>query len=162
MTAISEMENQNEKNIISYTLNPYFEIKYLIFALLIICIGILWNGRWEDNIKALVIVSFIFIIIQCVINRLKMIKLDNKNGILTLYYINYFGIKKVKEIILKDLYYTHKKESISRMSAYMVLRLKKGKKTILKLVVTDNGLTETDLSSLVENVKPHLLGVAAE
>lgn len=142
-----------------YKLNPYSHLYSPILS--VITIGLLLYYVTSNTIIIIlgVIGTTLF---QCLLKQKAKVELDIYESEITVYYINYCGFKWSKKYSLKESKYSFKTENISKFSKREVLRIKKNDRTIVKLVSSENGITDLMLLEIVTIIENHHLSIKAK
>lgn len=136
-----------------YILKPYSDIYSPILSVTIVGIFLYYLTY---NLYILLISTFGILLFYSLVRNKSKIELDIKKNEIIIHYTNYFGFKSLKKYSLKETNYSYKLENITSISKREVLRIKKNDKTIVKLVSSENGITDDmllEIVTLIENYK---------
>lgn len=136
-----------------YILKPYSDIYSPILSVTIVGIFLYYLTY---NLYILLVSTFVILLFYSFLKRKSKIKLNIKESEIIIHYTNFFGFKSLKKYSLHETNYSFKLENITSISKRKVLRIKKNDKTIVKLVSSENGITDDmllEIVTLIENYK---------
>lgn len=143
----------------AYILKPYADLYSPILSVVIVGLFLYYLTY---NLYILLISTFGILLFYSLVRKKSKIELDIKKNEIIVHYTNYFGFKSLKKYSLKKTNYSYKLENITSISKREVLRIKKNDKTIVKLVSSENGITDFMLLEIVTIIESHHLSIKAK
>lgn len=142
-----------------YILKPYSDIYSPILSVTIVGIFLYYLTY---NLYILLVSTFVILLFYSFLKRKSKIKLNIKESEIIIHYTNFFGFKSLKKYSLHETNYSFKLENITSISKRKVLRIKKNDTSIIKLVSSENGITDDMLLEIVTIIENYQLSNKAK